>query len=44
MLKEQIKHVYETPKIGVHETKIKSVICQSGLTETSQEGDTSGWY
>lgn len=30
---EQIKQVYQTPEVGVFETKIKAVICQSMLQE-----------
>jgi len=44
MVKEQIKQLYETPKVGVYETNIRAVICQSGTSETSPEGDTSGWF
>ncbi len=32
MKQEQIKQVYETPVIGVHETKVKAVICQSNAS------------
>jgi len=28
-MNEQQKQVYEAPMVGVHETKIKAVICQS---------------
>jgi len=30
MKQEQFKQLYETPDVGVYETKVKSVICQSG--------------
>lgn len=40
--KEQ--ELYTSPDAKMVEIKVRQIICQSGTSESSGEGDTSGWY
>jgi len=42
MVQEQIKQLYVTPEVGVYETKVKAVICQSDGGINSMEMDEDG--